>query len=122
MERLTRHSFPGNVRELENMIKRMIVLGDPDLKGHSVLRETTNGESRPADNGARGVKANSVSLRRISREAAQAAERAAILKALEETRWNRVRAAQLLNTSYRSLLYKIKDAGLDPKRRASDRS
>ena len=43
-----------------------------------------------------------------------------MLKALEETRWNRLRAAKLLNMSYRSLLYKIKDAGLDRKRRATD--
>ncbi len=39
-----------------------------------------------------------------------------ILKALEETHWNRRRAAKLLNISYRSILYKIKDAGLNGKR------
>jgi two-component system, NtrC family, response regulator AtoC len=59
------------------------------------------------------------SLRDISRKAALAAERNAILKALDETRWNRVRAAKLLDISYRSLLYKIKDADLDGKRRNS---
>ena len=56
-------------------------------------------------------------LKSLSRKAAQAAERDAILKALDETAWNRVRAAKLLNISYRSLLYKIKDAGIASRRR-----
>jgi two-component system response regulator AtoC len=120
MERLTRHNFPGNVRELENMIKRIIVLGDADLKRTSLLgAEAPNGENGHQVSGAKPA---AISLKQISREAAQVAERGAILKALEETHWNRVRAARLLHTSYRSLLYKIKDAGLGPKRRASDRS
>ena len=118
MQRFMRHSFPGNVRELENMIKRMIVLGDPDLKRSSLLGEAPDGEDRRP---AKTAKTAAVSLKRISREAAQAAERTAILKALEETQWNRLRAAKLLSISYRSLLYKIKDAGLDRKRRAADR-
>jgi DNA-binding NtrC family response regulator len=59
-----------------------------------------------------------VSLKNISRKAALAAERQAILDALEQTRWNRMRAAKLLNISYRALLYKIKDAGLEQERRA----
>lgn len=52
------------------------------------------------------------SLKDIAREAARAAERVAIAKALEDTGWNRVRAARLLKISYRALLYKIKEAGL----------
>ena len=115
MQRLMRHSFPGNVRELENTIKRMIVLRDPDLARSPLVGAAANGDDRGA---AKPAKAGS--LKAVSRKAAQAAERDAILKALEETRWNRVRAAKLLNISYRSLLYKIKDAGLDGKHRAPD--
>ena len=98
LERLKRHSFPGNVRELENLIKRMVVLRDANRDRHPSQSST-----RPAPR----------SLRAISREAAQIAEHVAIRKALEATRWNRLRAAKLLNVSYRSLLSKIKAAGLD---------
>ena len=53
----------------------------------------------------------------IAREAAQAAEREAMAKVLEQTRWNRVKAAKLLKISYRALLYKIKQVGLEPELR-----
>jgi two-component system, NtrC family, response regulator AtoC len=107
-QRLLRHRYPGNVRELENIIKRMIVLGDP-LLTRSALS---------AENGSNGARAErpapaAVSLKDIGRSAARAAEDQAILRALEQTRWNRVKAAKLLQISYRALLYKIKDAGLD---------
>jgi two-component system response regulator AtoC len=115
LQRLMRHSFPGNVRELENTIKRMIVLRDPHLTRTPLPGLTANGDEPSA---AKTVKAGS--LRAMSRKAALAAERDMILKALEETHWNRLRAAKLLNISYRSLLYKIKDAGLNGKRHLPD--
>ena len=118
LQRLMHHRFPGNVRELENMIKRMIVLGDPLLRrsplpGGAASAEE-NGTTRPA-------KAATLSLKDIARKAAQVAEREAILQALEQTQWNRVRAAKLLEISYRALLYKIKDNGLDRERRGAHR-
>jgi two-component system response regulator AtoC len=112
VQRLKQHSFPGNVRELENTIKRMVVLGRLDLMWIPpvVIRESGGGESR-----AKRARTPAGSLRAISREAAQTAEKSAILKALKQTDWNRLLAAKLLNISYRSLLYKIKEAGLDRK-------
>jgi two-component system, NtrC family, response regulator AtoC len=110
LQRFMRHSFPGNVRELENTVKRMIVLGDPNLAVGPHRDGPANGhDKRPP----KEAKSAMVSLKDISRKAAHVAERSAILKALEETKWNRLRAAKLLNVSYRSLLYKIKDSGLD---------
>jgi two-component system response regulator AtoC len=99
------------------MIKRMIVHGDPLLR-----RSPLPGPAPAADeNGARVLKAATTSLKDIARRAAQTAEKEAILQALEQTQWNRVRAAKLLDISYRALLYKIKDSGLDRERRASHR-
>ena len=118
MQRLIRHRFPGNVRELENMIKRMIVLGDPLLRRSPLAGSTP----APDDNGGtRVVKTATTSLKDIARRAAQIAEKEAILQALEQTQWNRVRAAKLLDISYRALLYKIKDSGLDRERRTAHR-
>jgi two-component system response regulator AtoC len=117
MERLTHHRYPGNVRELENLIKRMIVLDDPFLTRIS-LPETGMDATRLV---ASAVADPDPSLKEISRRASQAAERDAISKMLEQTGWNRVRAAKALRISYRALLYKIKQAGLDVAR-ASARS
>jgi two-component system response regulator AtoC len=114
VQRLMHHRFPGNVRELENMIKRMIVLGDPLLRRHPLPGLATPGMESTGPRPSRALKD-------IARKAAQIAEREAILQALEQTQWNRVRAAKLLEISYRALLYKIKDGGLDRERRSAHR-
>ena len=111
MERLLRHRYPGNVRELENIIKRMIVLGDPEMTRSPFPGGLANGEDHSAP---RPTGPARVSLKDIGKKAAMAAERESILRMLEETRWNRVKAAKALCISYRALLYKLKDAGLVP--------
>jgi two-component system response regulator AtoC len=115
VQRLVRYRYPGNVRELENIIKRMIVLGDSQLARSPWPGELANGKHESAPPPAK----IQISLKNISRKAALAAERQAILDALEQTQWNRMRAAKLLNISYRALLYKIKDAGLIQHRQSS---
>jgi two-component system response regulator AtoC len=97
------------VRELENIVKRMIVLSDPFLARTPLASPNGAAPAAPAPNRA-AVKP--ASLKDIAREAARTAERDAMLRALEEVNWNRVRAARLLRISYRALLYKMKDAGL----------
>jgi two-component system, NtrC family, response regulator AtoC len=115
MERLTRHPYPGNVRELENLIKRMIVLRDPLLTRTPVPHASTD----LGGNGASPAPVPEVSLKDISRKASLVAEREAISTALEQTGWNRVRAAKALKISYRALLYKIKRVGLENHRPSS---
>ena len=120
MERLMRHRYPGNVRELENLIKRMIVLDDPFMtriplpETGRIVRAQASSAVAP-DPAATNQE---LSLKEIGRRASQAAEREAIGKTLEQTGWNRVRAARALRISYRALLYKIKQAGLDADRSA----
>jgi two-component system response regulator AtoC len=108
VRKLKQHRYAGNVRELENIIKRMLVLDDHLLvkSGLAPLPEST------ADAPAAPIPPPAVSLKEIGRRAAQDAERAAILQMLERTRWNRLRAAKLLTISYRALLYKMKEAGI----------
>ena len=112
------HSWPGNVRELENVIKSLAVLGNEE----SFLERLSNqpqtfgayGKSgelirleRPNPNAPPAVKRPS--LKEFCREAAGEAEARAIVAALDHTRWNRRRSAELLKVSYKALLKKIKD-------------
>src|SRR5205814_5219551 len=99
MERLTRHRYPGNVRELENIIKRTIVLSDPDLTKASFPSPTA---FDAVTGSANGSNPHAVFLKDVARKAAATAEREAILKMLQHTGWSRVRTAKLLNISYRS--------------------
>ena len=106
MEFLQAHEWPGNVRELENLARKVVVLGD-SRKAIDELRRKPKPEPRqPAPSASWSLK---VAARAASREA----ERELISKALERTHWNRKRAARDLQISYKSLLYKIKQIGLD---------
>jgi two-component system response regulator AtoC len=97
------YSWPGNVRELENAARALVALGDEDV-AMGGLRALL---SRP-DAGGNGTQ---VSLKQVARAASRVAERELILRVLTRTRWNRRRAAQELQISYKALLYKMKQIG-----------
>ena len=110
MDALVQYAWPGNIRELENFIKRMIVLQDLTL-ARSLLTVPTVAAAAP-ESGEGFAATKGLSLKEISRRAVLEAERQVIRKALEQCRWNRVKTAKMLKISYRALLYKIKDMGL----------
>jgi two-component system, NtrC family, response regulator AtoC len=101
---LANYHWPGNIREFDNFALRVAAFGDVQ----TVLQELQLGwkaKPLPAPNGP------APSLKTVSRAASRQAEREMIMHALEHTRWNRKRAAQELQISYKSLLYKIKQIG-----------
>lgn len=117
METFMKYSWPGNVRELENMIKRIVVLGNDK----AVLQEF---QGRPTSrNGGRDYLLDGTedfdeadltrySLKEIGKRASQMAEKRIIKRVLHQTRWNRKETAEILQISYKALLYKMKENGL----------
>jgi two-component system, NtrC family, response regulator AtoC len=112
------HSWPGNVKELENFVKRYLVAGEAQLSLNDFKAEIAghrNGKrgvglsqsaSLNGDNGEMGS-SSSMSLKSLIDDVKCEAERTAISTALHKTGWNRKAAARLLQVSYRTLLYKI---------------
>jgi two-component system, NtrC family, response regulator AtoC len=98
------YGWPGNIRELEDAVKAIVALGDESvamggLRAVLLKTERTNGHG------------DKLSLKQAARAASREAEKELILKVLTRTRWNRRRAAQELQISYKALLYKLKQIG-----------
>jgi two-component system response regulator AtoC len=107
---LERHPWPGNIRELENLIERYIILGSEEAISSELLHweEAHTAPEVLAD--------GEIHLKKVTRQAVAELERKIILSVLEANRWNRKRTASALKISYRALLYKIRRAGLPSKR------
>jgi len=135
------YSWPGNVRELENNIKRFVILGNesqliaefvrkkengaytaypddrdemirhPNLKPPPDTPGIPNGDDKRQDDDM-GLP-DKGTLKEVSKIAQRKAERVMIERVLRHTRWNRRKAADILDISYKALLYKIKECGLN---------
>jgi DNA-binding NtrC family response regulator len=119
--RMMQYAWPGNIRELENLVKRYVIVGNEaqiirELSTHKPIVSSFGAtpEAAPAPllppvhTSGNGVDLEMPSLLEIGRRAAMQAEREAIERVLAQTRWNRRQAAKILKISYKALLNKLK--------------
>jgi two-component system, NtrC family, response regulator AtoC len=128
MSRMQEYNWPGNIRELENLVKRYVIVGNEaqiirELSTHKPIMNSfaaAPASERPAieRSGSAAIPitvgksaepdGDAPSLLEIGRRAAMKAEREAIERVLTQTRWNRRQAAKILKVSYKALLNKLK--------------
>lgn len=108
LQKLQAYHWPGNIRELENLMKRYVILGSTDVFSNAFAAEQHRDNDFDFEIPANGP----IYLKEVTRQAVRKIERNIILKVLQTHQWNRKKAAKALNISYRALLYKLKEAGL----------
>lgn len=104
---LQEYHWPGNIRQLENLIKRYVILGTEESISNDLLPKKCLDSSPmefPIANGT------SMSLKKMTKKMVRDFERQIITRTLQAYSWNRVQTARALNISYRALLYKLKDS------------
>ena len=102
--------WPGNIRELSNGIARYVLVGAEANIGPELVVKPHSAASRNSNSTV------NVPLKQLSKEAVREREKTYILEALKANQWNRRKTAEVLKISYRTLIYKIRDAGLISKR------
>jgi transcriptional regulator with PAS, ATPase and Fis domain len=112
------YAWPGNIRELENMVKRIVLFGEEDTVLRSISSQGgVEGGKNPIPSGDllshSSAENRPLDLKEVGKKAAEAAEKEIIQSTLQETHWNRKQAAKLLRVSYKALLYKIQKYHLD---------
>lgn len=105
---LVDHNWPGNIRELENVVRRFIILRDPESIVRELKTKIARKELGYASVPSSGAASENAPILAKVTKAKQEAETSAILAALSSTRWNRKQAAALLKIDYKALLYKMK--------------
>jgi len=113
MDKLLSYSYPGNVRELENILERAVTLCSDDriepediqLKPGQLLSDLPELAGRDVTVGEAGADGLEGQLESIQREA--------IVRALEQTRYNKTKAAELLGMTFRQLRYRVKKLGIE---------
>jgi len=110
VQHLQQRHWPGNVRELENCMARYVILGTEEAF------YPEHAERKPFSFDYEITDAGNIPLKRIAQQVTRKMENDIILKVLQANHWNRRKAAEVLNISYRALLYKVRQAGLPAKR------
>ncbi|MCK7510723.1 MAG: sigma 54-interacting transcriptional regulator [Desulfobacterales bacterium] len=130
IDRLCAYSWPGNVRELQNMLKRIMILGDGEENISGAAEHGRTDSTRPAETAAR-MNWRSRPPKALRRRASSATSPRCRSKrcarrpwtrwsgrsfptCLQKPAWNRSKATKILKISYKTLLYKIKDLGIQP--------
>ncbi len=108
MNMMQRFNWPGNIRQLENMIRSYVLIGNEETLAADLIPPAPTEFVPEID------LTNPISLKKITKAATRQLERQIILKVLHANRWNRLKTARWLNISYRSLLYKLQDAQAGP--------
>jgi len=130
IEKLTTYHWPGNIRELQNVLKRLMILGNGEDNLDDMLMGNLNqpraaGTPKSANQSATPMDIlgfdssappdlSSLSLKKIKKKAMDRVEKEVIAYVLEKTGWNRSKATKILKISYKTLLYKIKDLEIKP--------
>jgi DNA-binding NtrC family response regulator len=114
LTRLAEYPWLGNVRELENVIRRLVVLGDGEQAIEALVTRDRNGPNGPNGHCSAPRPVVAEGLREVGRRGAREAERKALLEVLDRVSWNRTEAARILRVSYKTILTKISEYGLTP--------
>ena len=130
IEKLTAYHWPGNIRELQNVLKRLMILGNGEDNLDDMLMGNLNQPHTADSHRSAGQPAtpmdilgfdssappdlSSLSLKTIKKKAMDRVEKEVIAYVLEKTGWNRSKATKILKISYKTLLYKIKDLEIEP--------
>lgn len=129
IKNLTAYHWPGNVRQLQNIVKKILILGNgSNISGDLLSQNTEFGNISPSIEAKREVEtpnsniinditdlnSPSFSLKNIRKKALDKIEHETISHVLKKTSWNRSKAATILKISYKTLLYKISDLNIKP--------
>ena len=104
---MERYNWPGNIRQLENLIRSYVLIGDEETMAADLIPSSPNAAVSEID------LANPISLKEITKAATRVLEREIIFKVLNANGWSRRKTAKWLNISYRSLLYKLQESGVN---------